>query len=303
MRKIKYYDRFSHHLLEIEVTDEVAKFHHADNRRLSRKGQIDRECMAISLDEFTNHNGEDWHQYHELIPDPNADIDKIMERKELKRVVWGVVDKLPPEERLIIRDFYKIGHRPFEIAEKLKINGPKFSQRKATALKHLRNLLLFSKEFVQTDYFMNSDFQPFPNEIVEEAKQIDYNTFKVSQKEVHELTKQVPQEFKIIDKLEIETIDQDKELGLLIHKEVRNFLNWVEYNGGELGNKTIPEMLPDLVKYTAETSNPEKDKRLFSTLKKTSPNLFGLENNVDWLVDTIKNLLGNDDDEPNKKAQ
>ena len=86
MRKIKYYDRFSYLLLEIEVTDEVEKFHHADNRRLSRKGQIDRECIAISLDEFTNHNGEDWHQYHQLIPDTNVDIDKIMERKELKRV-------------------------------------------------------------------------------------------------------------------------------------------------------------------------------------------------------------------------
>ena len=55
-----------------------------------------------------------------------------------------------------------VGYKPFEIAGKLKINGPKFSQRKATALKHLRNLLLFSRDFVQTDYFMNSDFQPFP---------------------------------------------------------------------------------------------------------------------------------------------
>ena len=134
-------------------------------------------------------------------------------------------------------------------------------------------------------------------------EQIDYNTFKVPQKEVHELTKQVPQEFKIIDKQEIETNDQEKEFGLLIHKEVRNCLNWLEDNGCELGNKTIPEMLPDLIKYTIETSNPEKDKRLFSTLKKTSSNLFGLENNVDWLADAIKNLLGNDDDEPNKKAQ
>ena len=55
----------------------------------------------------------------DLIIDPNADIDKIMERKELKRVVWSVVDKLSPDERLIIRDFYKIGYKPFEIAEKL----------------------------------------------------------------------------------------------------------------------------------------------------------------------------------------
>ena len=106
MRIIKYYDRIHSELLELEVNDEVAKFFHADNRRWSRQGQKIKENIALSLDEPTEWNGEDALTYGELIEDEKANIDKIMAKKELARIVWNVVDKLDKNQAKMIKLYY-----------------------------------------------------------------------------------------------------------------------------------------------------------------------------------------------------
>ena len=49
MRKIKYYDRFSHRLLEIEVTDEVAKFYCSEIKPLAMQVR-NEELLALHID-------------------------------------------------------------------------------------------------------------------------------------------------------------------------------------------------------------------------------------------------------------
>jgi len=90
LRTIKYYDRINRQLLEIEVSDKVAKTLHADNRRLSRQGQRDSENIALSLDDYSQYDGENTLTYGELIEDKNADV-KNMQRKASSPTLFGML--------------------------------------------------------------------------------------------------------------------------------------------------------------------------------------------------------------------
>jgi hypothetical protein len=46
LRAIKYYDRINQQMIELEVSDEIAKFLQNDSKRRSRSGKKDKENIG-----------------------------------------------------------------------------------------------------------------------------------------------------------------------------------------------------------------------------------------------------------------
>lgn len=225
MRIIKYYDRIHSELLELEVNDEVAKFFHADNRRWSRQGQKIKENIALSLDEPTEWNGEDALTYGELIEDEKANIDKIMAKKELARIVWNVVDKLDKNQAKMIKLYYIYGYRAKELANYFGLTRSAFTQWKDTTHKHLLFLLSRDEEFNQTDYYFKDIYKPFADEIVQTAKEVfTQPKISINLNKVNELVNDVTQAMKIADKLGVGLPEESKKLLDFMTKTVRGFV-------------------------------------------------------------------------------
>ena len=288
MRKIKYYDRINHKMLELEVSDEVAKFLQADNRRQSRQGQKYRENVVLSLDDYSQVDGQNYLTYHELIADEKSNTIENYENKQFNKLVWHICHKLPYKERQILWWYYKIGYKASEIAKSLKLDSSQFSQQKATAINHLRNLLICDKEFANTDYYINSVFRDFKKTIYETAKKLNLSNLKINLIDLLELTKKVPQVIKTNAKLGIELNEDEKEKSLLANKEVRNLVKWFIDKGYEFDFSNQQELVKHLLEYAMETYNKDKDKRFLAKFKTSSPSLYGVMNNKDYIVKKVK---------------
>ena len=288
MRKIKYYDRINRKLLELEVTDEVARFMQADDRKQSRQGQKYRENIVLSLDEYACVDGQNYLTYHELIPDEKSNMIENYENKQFNKLVWKIAHRLPRMEGQILWWYYKIGHKASDIAKCLKRDNSQFSQRKATAINHLRNLLTCDEEFRNTDYYINTVFRDFKNKIYETAQKLEPNKLKINLNDLLELTKQVPQVLKVNSKLGIELNEDDKQKSLLANNEVRKLVQWFIDNNLEFDLSNPVEFMNNIIKYALDTYNEDKDKRFLAKFKTSSPNLYGIENHRDYIVKQCK---------------
>ena len=274
MRKIKYYDRINHKMLEIEVNDEVARFMQADDRRQSRQGQKYRENVVLSLDDYSCVDGQNYLTYHELIADEKSNTIENYENKQFNKLVWHICHKLSYKERQILWWYYKIGYKASEIAKSLKLDSSQFSQQKATAISHLRILLLNDPDFVNTDYHKSTEIFTRPKEVKENAENLDIKKIEFKNKDIYNLTKEVPQQIKISEKLGIKIDELIKNFGLLANKEVRNFFKWFSDNDDLERKFNISELIPNLVEYVFDTQNNDKDKRIISQIKTVMPNAF-----------------------------
>ena len=274
MRKIKYYDRINHKMLEIEANDEVARFMQADDRRQSRQGQKYRENVVLSLDDYSCVDGQNHLTYHELIADEKSNTIENYENKQFNKLVWHICHKLPYKERQILWWYYKIGYKASEIAKSLKLDSSQFSQQKATAISHLRILLLNDPDFVNTDYHKSTEIFTLPKEVKENAGNLDIKKIEFKNKDIYNLTKEVPQQIKISEKLGIKIDELIKNFGLLANKEVRNFFKWFSDNDDLERKFNISELIPNLVEYVFDTQNNDKDKRIISQIKTVMPNAF-----------------------------
>lgn len=231
MRVVKYYDRINKQLLELEVNDEVAKFLHSDNRRLSRQGQKDRENIVLSLDDQTDYNGEEALTYHELIPDEKAYVDKILEQKEFSRIVWKVVDKLEEKQAKAIKGYFKIGYRAKELADYLGMSTSAFTQFKDTALKHLHILLSYDEEFRSTTYY-ELHYKDFADDVIKQVKQsLQDDTLQINLNSVLSLMKGVTQLNKITKSIGIEIPEETCKQLESMTKPVWNFIKDLKKNG------------------------------------------------------------------------
>ncbi len=274
MRKIKYYDRINHKMLELEVNDEVAKFMQADDRRQSRQGQRYRENVVLSLDDYSCVDGQNYLTYHELIADEKSNTIENYENKQFNKLVWHICHKLPYKERQILWWYYKIGYKASEIAKSLKLDNSQFSQQKATTLSHLRVLLLNDPDFLNTDYYKSTKMFTLPKEVKENAENLDIKKIEFKNNDIYNLTKEVPQQIKISEKLGIKIDEPIKNFGLLANKEVRNFFKWFSGNDDLEKKFNISELIPNLVEYVFDTQNNDKDKRTISQIKTVLPNVF-----------------------------
>ena len=285
-RKIRYFDRIHNRYVELFVRDKISKEFQAYNKRIERQNKKDVKYIAFSLNEESEVNGEDGLKYEDIIADENSDISNNYDKEEFNNLIWSIVDKLPKEESIIIKAFFKYGYKPKEIAQKLKLTKEQFSQHKITAINHLRILMLSDKSFTKTDYFINSIFRPYPLDLDEIIEQIKSNTYEFDIDEIRELVRQYPQAVKQLKALRVELDEKEVAFGLLSNKEVRNTLNQV----GDIlsGKQNLKDVVYELVANGLDNYDKDKNNRELNELRKISPTLFGLEKHKEELVEIFK---------------
>lgn len=290
MKNVKYFDRINHKLLELEVSDEVARVLWATNRQWSRRGQKDRENIALSLDQQTEYNGDTALTYHELVADENADIEMNLEKVAFIKCVWRVVDKLNPMQATMLKEHYIKKMRASELSEKYHLDRCRFSQHKLTILSHLRTLLCFDEEFTDTKYFKELKHL-FERDLEKIAKQkLLQDEYKIDISKVEELTKQPRQIFKIAEKLGVPIDENQKQFWNMAHTEVGNAIKPILENVDKK-EFTIEELFGRLLENSIAKPNDRKDKQVIKEVKAESKNLFAsLEKFASELADQILDM-------------
>jgi len=232
LRTIKYYDRINKQLLELEVSDEVAKFFQADNKRLSRQGQKDKEHIALSLDAYSHHEGENALTYGELIADENAYVDKYLEKDDFSNIVWNVVDKLETKQAESIKMLYLNERKAKVVARHLGMSQSAFTQFKDTALKHLHILLSYDEDFAKTTYY-EKHYKDFADDVINQAKAeiTASETYSINLNNVFELMKSVTQINKITEKIGVEIPEATLKQLEYMTKPVWGFFKELKKNG------------------------------------------------------------------------
>lgn len=107
MRTIQYYDRINKKLIDLEVTDEVARFLMSNDKKL-RRHQVRYDYFNISLDTPINSNDEDGITLAETLEDKVEVMDCATCRRKIHlfNTVWKVVDKLKPKQIELINRGY-----------------------------------------------------------------------------------------------------------------------------------------------------------------------------------------------------
>lgn len=103
--------------------------------RWAAEGKTERVATVLAvvgLDDAT----------HELsLADDTPDAQEMLEESDEARRLAGVVDQLPPRERLIVQMHYFQGARFKDIGEALGVSEPRVSQLHTRAMSQLRKLL------------------------------------------------------------------------------------------------------------------------------------------------------------------
>ena len=118
MRTIQYYDRINKKLIDLEVTDEVARFLMANDKKL-RRHQAKYDYFNISIETPINSNDEDSITLAETLEDKVEVMDCATCRRKIHlfNTVWKIVDKLKPKQIELIDNLYIFDKTQKEIAK------------------------------------------------------------------------------------------------------------------------------------------------------------------------------------------
>ncbi len=245
MRIIKYYDRIHKEYIDLEVTDEVAKFLFANDKWLRRK-QVEYDYSTIPLDSPIYSNGEDEEiTLAETLEDKTEIIDyePSPKRKWLAKIVWKIIEKLKPEQQELIKDIFFYGKTQKEIAKSKGVTEGAISQLKATAMLHLTYHFYTDKEFMQSDIYQRNKLS-FEDDLARVVKEIDKEKgLQFNLNAIKDLTKANTQLLKRASGLGIEIDDRQINLFNSMNKIVKEVLNNLDVDWNKENIITIPSNL------------------------------------------------------------
>lgn len=212
MRIIKYYDRINRKHLDLEVTDEVAKFLLANDKWLRRK-QNEFNFRTISLDTVIYSGEDDEITLKETIADDEEEIMNCKtcgKRLEFYNLVWKVVGYLDKSKYDLIWNIFVEKKTQKQIASELNITEGAVSQLKDTAISDLVYHFNCDEEFRKTSYYTEYLQKEMKDamRIVKELTVEDIFTSSLSK--IHELTSTLSQVFKKSTILNKEIDKKDK---------------------------------------------------------------------------------------------
>ena len=246
MRIIKYYDRIHRQFIDLEVTDEVAKFLMRNDKWLRRQ-QIKYNYYTVSLDSPVYNDDEDGVTLAETIEEKHSEKDYYIDehKKKLFKLVWKIVDKLDDKQQKLIYDLFVEEKSQKQIAKEFGVSASGVSQMKATALLHLRYHFYTDKEFMQTDIYKRNK-QEFDFDLVQVAKEINKNEyFSIDLNAVANLVKDNTQVLKVLSSLEIEIDEKQKELLSSMNRVVKKFIENIDTSKGNFLNVPLNIEIPD----------------------------------------------------------
>lgn len=265
MRIIKYRNRIHNEIVELEVSDEVAKFLHADSRRQKRKLQEDYANIAFSLDDMPESENEESLTYHELVADKNVDLERDIENAEFSKIVWNVVDKLEEKQKSAIKLLFEYNYTQKAVANKLGMTASAFTQFRDTALKHLHILFSYDKDFALTEYYQ-AHYKQFADDVIAELENEmktanKVNNFEINLNNVESLMKSVTQIDKISDKLGVEIPDETTKLFKYMTDTIQGFFKDLKKNGKyDNKNTNILNLIPQVIENEIDKQKNKEDK-------------------------------------------
>lgn len=248
MRIIKYYDRINRQFVDLEVTDEVARFLMSNDKKL-RRHQVRYDYFNISLDIPINSNNEDSITLTETLEDKAEVMDCATCRRKIHlfNTVWKVVDKLKPKQIELIDNLYIFDKTQKEIAKMWNVSESSVSQMKDIALLHLTYRFYTDKEFKKTDLYKRNK-REFEFDLPRVAKELDKeNGLTFDLNAISDLVKDNTQMLKTLSSLGLEVSESEKKLLSHMNKEVKHFIEKLNLDKSKQNTITIPSnlKLPD----------------------------------------------------------
>lgn len=149
MRKIKYFSVIEKKWIDVEVSDEVAKFLAASDMQMKRKQrQYDR--YTVSLNQPINCDGENL-TLEDTIAEPKPDkMDR--DKRQAFKIIRKYILELPKDEKEIIGWIYYRNLKQKEVAKLFNTTESSISQRKQTIIDNLLFKISQDKEFQETRF-------------------------------------------------------------------------------------------------------------------------------------------------------
>ncbi len=249
MRKINYYDRIHKQYIELEVTDEVAKFLFANDKWLRRQ-QNKYNYSTISLDEPVYSNDEDEITLAETIADVPQESQLLIDEKKqrLYNIVWKIVSKLTPKQQELVDDLFVKDKQQDVIAKEYGVSESAISQQVQTLYLHLKYYFYTDKEFMQT-YIYQRNKLSFQTDLMKVTKDfVCSGQLRFNLNDIYDLTKSNTQMLKKFSELGIEIDDKELELFKQMQSVVKGFFNELNLDFTKQNFLEIPNNLDFLIK-------------------------------------------------------
>ena len=253
VRIIKYFDRIHSKYVDVEVTDEVARFLLANDKYL-RRLQKRYNYYTVSLEKviYSTDDGEDI-TLAEAIPEKHKTNSHVLDKKRRKlyELVWKIVSRLEKREQKLIKYIFVENKSQKQIAQEFGISTSAVSQFKQTTLLHLSYYFYTDKEFMQTEIYKQNK-REFNYDLMRVAKGIDNkNGLKFDLNKIQDFVKDNTQTLKMLSALGIELDEREKELFTFMNRTVKQFLDGMKLDKNKKSIITIPKDLeiPDNLKF------------------------------------------------------
>ena len=246
MRIIKYYDRIHRQFIDLEVTDNVAKFLMRNDKWLRRQ-QIKYNYYTVSLDSPVYNDDEDGVTLAETIEENHSEEDYYIDvdKEKLFKLVWKIVEKLDDKQQKLIDDLFVKEKSQKQIAKEFGVSTSGVSQMKDTTLLHLRYYFYTDKEFMQTDIYKRNK-REFDFDLVQVAKEINKNEyFSIDLNAVANLVKDNTQVLKMLSSFGIDIDEKQKELLSSMNRVIKKFIENIDTSKGNFLNVPLNIEIPD----------------------------------------------------------
>ena len=223
---IKYKDRIHNKTIDLEVSEEVARYLWANDiywRRLMKKARK-YECSYF---ETISDDGDEI-EFIETIKDESVDIEQEVDNKIFAEIIWKVAEKLQPLQKEILIERFKKDMKLCDIAKKHNMSKSALTQFLKTTYKHFVFFLARDKDFIKTD-FWQSHCKDFTDEFIDTLEEgLTNENFEFDLDKILDFAKGATQAIKIADKLGVGLSSKQKKLWQFMSKTVTDFIKSIQ---------------------------------------------------------------------------
>ncbi len=223
---IKYKDRIHNKTIDLEVSEEVARYLWANDiywRRLMKKVHK-FECSYFT----TIFEDDDEIEFIETIKDESVDIEQEVDDKIFAEIIWKVAENLQPLQKEILIERFKKDMKLCDIAREHNMSKSALTQFLKTTYKHFVFYLAHDKDFIKTDYWQ-SRCKDFTDEFIDGLEEgLTNKNFELDLEKILDFAKGATQTIKIADKLGVGLSPKEKKLWQFMSKTVTDFIKSIQ---------------------------------------------------------------------------